>query len=287
MKLVGYIGQLSNFTVFRDLGDDELAKHDQYTPAVAEAHNRLKLFRILDHNFRQWSDYLNTLLSTKPGDHDEEMLHLDRLLLNYLTCAYTIREHFEVSFQQRFRKDEAKQKEYRDFLDRLCAASWAVAFFFDFRGYVQHVGLGIGLYRRNVTATSVTLTIIQDAAKLVSESRDWKRSKLSGSETIDLVPLLHQFHVQMLQSYAGFVVRTFFPELIPAAEFYGQLTHEVQQADRAFKMVFADSAPKIQQETGGTTKIELDWIAVPNALFAELGIAVVSKEMPPQHNGQS
>src|SRR6266446_7577346 len=110
MKLAGYIGQLNNFTVFRDLRDAEFAKHNQYTSVVAEARNRLKLFRILDHNFRQWSDYLNTLLSTKPGDHDEEMLHLDRLLLNYLTCAYTVREHFEVSFQQRFRKDEAKQK---------------------------------------------------------------------------------------------------------------------------------------------------------------------------------
>jgi hypothetical protein len=115
MKLAGFVGQLNNFTVFRDLTDAELAKHNQYTAVVAETRDRFKLFRILDHNFREWSDYLNTLLSTKRVDHDEEMLHLDRLLLNYLTCAYTIRQHFEVSFQQRFRKDEAKQKEFRDF----------------------------------------------------------------------------------------------------------------------------------------------------------------------------
>jgi hypothetical protein len=139
---------------------------------------------------------------------------------------------------------------------------------------VQHVGLGIGSYSRDVSATSVTLTITQDAAMLVSESRDWKRSKLSGSETLELVPLLHEFHVQMLQSYAGFVARTFFPELIPAAEFYGQLTGEVQQTNREFKMVFSEGEPEIQQEEGGKANITLKLVDVPNALFAELGISV-------------
>lgn len=275
MKLAGYIGRLNNFTVLRDLRDAELAKHNQYSATVAEASNRLKLFRILDRNFRQWSDYLNTLLSTKPGDQDEEMLHLDRLLLNYLTCAYTIQEHFKASFWQRFRNDKAKKKEYRDFLDKLCDASWPVAFFFDFRGYVQHVELGIGFYSRDVSATSVTLTIIQDAALLVSESRQWKRSKLSGSETLELVPLLLEFHVQMSQSYAGFVVRTFFPELIPAAEFYGQLTSEVQQTNREFRMVFSEGEPEIRQEAG-KTNINLNLVYVPNALFAELGIILTT-----------
>jgi hypothetical protein len=105
------------------------------------------------------------------------------------------------------------------------------------------------------------------------ESRDWKRSKLSGSETLELVPLLLEFHVQMLQSYAGFVVRTFFPELIPAAEFYGQLTGEAQRTNREFKVVFFEGEPEIRQQAG-TTNITLNLVNVPNALFAELGIKV-------------
>lgn len=277
MKLVGYIGQLNNFTVFRDLTEDELKNHRAFTSVVSEARNRLKLFRILDRNYQEWTDYLNSLLTMKRGDHDDEMLHLDRLLLNYLTCAYTIRQHFEVSFQQRFRKDDAKRVEYSGFLDRLCNASWAVAFFFDFRGYVQHVGLGIGFYQRNVSATSVTLTITHAASKLISESRDWKRSKLSvANGTLELVPLLREFHVQMLQSYAGFVVRTFFPELIPAADFYGGLTREVQQSNPSFRMVFTEREPEIRKE-GRESQITLNLIYVPNDLFPEMGIST-----PPQ-----
>jgi hypothetical protein len=277
VKLVGYIRPLKDFRVFRDLTEEELKSHQTYAPVIGEARNRLKLFQILGHNYQEWSNYLNSLLTTKHGEHDEEMLHLDRLLLNYLTCAYTIREHFEASFQRRFRKDDAKQKEHEDYLNRLCTGSWAVAFFFDFRGYVQHVGLGIGFYGRDVSATSVTLTITHDASKLVAESRDWKRSKLSGVKgTLELVPLLREFHVQMLQNYAGFVVRTFFPELIPAAEFYSQLTREVQQSNPEFRMAFTEREPEIRQE-GVMTQIKYDLIHVPNDLFPEMGILT-----PPQ-----
>jgi hypothetical protein len=273
MKLAGFIASQNKFTILRDLGDDELAKHNQYLSIVTESRNRFRVFRILDYNFRQWSDYLNSLLSAKPGDHDDEMLHLDRLLLNYLTCAYSVQQHFKVSFWERFRNDKAKKKEYREFIDKLCATSWAVAFFFDFRGYVQHVGLGIGFYGRNVSATSVTLTITQDPAILVSESREWKRSKLTGSETLDLVPLLLEFHVQMLQSYAGFVVGTLFAELVPAADFYGQLTDEVKQTNRDFRLVFSDGDPEIREQAG-KTDITLNLVDVPNDLFVELGIIV-------------
>src|SRR5688572_23039949 len=81
VKLAGYIGQLNNFTVFRDLTEDELKNHQSFASVVGEARNRLKLFRILDRNYQEWTNYLSSLLTTNRGDHDDEMLHLDRLLL--------------------------------------------------------------------------------------------------------------------------------------------------------------------------------------------------------------
>lgn len=205
------------------------------------------------------------------------MLHLDRLLLNYLTCAYTIRQHFQISFQRRFGRDETKRTEYRAFLDRLCAASRGFAFFLDFRHYVQHRGLGIGHYSRSFDQTSVTLTVTHDAASLVADSRnpsrDWHYSKLKGTEgTIEIIPLLKEFHGQMLKSYACFVVKTFFPELIAAAEFYGLLTAEVQAAHPGHRMVFSEQEPEIRND-GGKTHMNLNLIYIPNDLFAELGIS--------------
>ena len=80
----------------------------------------------------------------------------------------------------------------------------------------------------------------------------------------------------MLQSYAGFVVTTFFPELIPAAEFYGLLTAEVQTAHPGHRMVFSVRDPDIRED-GGTTHINLNFTYVANDLFAELGISTPPK----------
>jgi hypothetical protein len=235
MKLLGINKARNSVHIFRDLEANEVADHDRFTPIIAEAQNRFNLFRILGQNYAEWKSYVDSLLNAKTLHDGEEMLQLDRLLLNYLTCAYTIQEHFKVSFQRRFRKDKAKQKEYSDFVNGLCKASWPFAFFLDFRGHVQHCGLGIGEFHREVNATSVIVTITHDAAKLVPENKTWQRSRLTGKEgKLELVTLLDEFHARMQQHYAIYVAKTFFPELFPAAKFYSRLTEEVRRADPGF-----------------------------------------------------
>jgi len=274
VKLAAYRGQSNFFSILRDLTVDEIQNDKKYKPVVADARERLKLFKILAHNYQEWSNYITSLLSPRAGDREDEMLHLDRLLLNYLNCAYTLRKHFAVLFKHRFAKDSHEQKAYMDFLERLSAHSWAVAFFMDFRGYVQHRGLGIGHYDRRVSDTSVQLTITCDAKILVAESRDWKRSKLSESKgIIDLVPLLRDFHAQMLTSYAAFISKTLFPLLTPAADFYEALTKEVQQTFPQARMVFSPTNIEMEKVVD-KTHYNFNMIQVPNDLFAELGISM-------------
>ena len=110
-----------------------------------------------------------------------------------------IHEHFKTSLRRRFRKTPAKLKDYDDFVDKLCNNSWQFAFLLDFRGYVQHCGLGVGQFNRQATLTSVTLNIACDAAQLAANSREWKRSKLTGKEgALELAPILQEFHHRML-----------------------------------------------------------------------------------------
>jgi hypothetical protein len=274
MKLGFYNQARRFFGTVRDLTKAEIDNHVAYAKVFAEARDRLRLFRILDHNFREWRSYLDSLLTTQNIDSDKATENIDRLLLNYLSCAYAIKKHFEVSLRQRFRKDSKKLKQYADFVNQLCLRSWAFAFFLDFRGYVQHRGLGIGEYTRNVGSAVVNISITRNAADLVSESRDWKRSKLDASRgTLDLISLLEEFHIHMRQHYAEYVVNTFFPELLPAARFYANLTAEVHKKDAFSRMVFYEGDPKVTQHYD-RTEYELPLLFPPNDLFRELGILV-------------
>jgi hypothetical protein len=275
-KLARWIeNDLTTITIIRDLSQDEIKKNDRYMPLTGEAMERCVLFKILAQNYAEWRSYVRSLLSGEPfGGETEAKLTLNRLLLNYLTCAYTIQEHFKVALKRRFRSQPDKIKEYDDYLKRLCDKSWDTAFFLDFRGYVQHRGFGITRYRRPTTPTSVELIIECDASELVAESRnvgDWARSKLTASKgRIEIVPTLAAFHVHMVKNYGKFVAKLIYPELEDAAKFYADLTKEALQNNARFKMIFCETpvVTKIEDRTKTTWSL----LCPPNDLFAEVGL---------------
>ncbi|SDT90456.1 hypothetical protein SAMN05444156_0602 [Verrucomicrobium sp. GAS474] len=270
MKLIG--SGPSDYYEARDLTPEELQSHERFKPIFIEARNRLRLFRMLQINYDEWQEHIQSLLSAKRSDDDVEWLHLDRLLLNYLTCAYTVQKHFTVSFRQRFKKDETKKKEFSEFEEKLLKGSWAFAFFLDFRNYVQHYALGIGQYNRQVSKTSVTLRIGCNAKSLLKDPDGWERSKLTAEMgELNLVELLQEFHVRLLQDYRAFVVKLFFPELTEAAQFYSKLTEEITTKRPTLRMAFAIGA-KIEQK-GSPRKIQIEGVTlVPNDVFTELGM---------------
>jgi len=277
MHLGSYNAAKRHYDAFRDLTPAELKQHRKLSPFVIEARERLSLFRILDRNYSEWRSYLDRLLSSTFKEDVDVSEELNRLLLNYLTFAYTIQEHFLVSFRQRFKKDLTTLKKYDSFIDRLCKACWPFAFFLDFRGYVQHVGLGISRSNRTASDTAVRIEVIACPKSLLADSRQWKRSGLTADhEDIDLVAALKEFHVQMLQSYASFVANTFFPELHPASEFYAALTREVQERDPAARMLFYSQKPDSTPDDTGKVSLNMNLILVPNDVFSELGIRVTN-----------
>jgi len=275
MHLGSYNAAQRHYDAFRDLTPAEVSLHTKYTRCLTEARERLSLFRMLDRNYADWRNYLNRLLAADFREDVDVSEELKRLLLNYLTFAYTIQEHFVVSFRQRFKKQPGILKKYSDFLDRLCTACWPFAFILDYRGYVQHVGLGVSANSRTASDTSIRIKITANAKTLLAESREWKRSKLTAEKgELDLVAILKEFHVQMLQSYATFVARTFFPELYPADEFYADLTKEIQERHPAARMIFFSKKPEFAPEAGRKASLNMNIIMAPNDVFAELGVKV-------------
>ncbi|HTB82034.1 MAG TPA: hypothetical protein VK742_00135 [Candidatus Sulfotelmatobacter sp.] len=135
----------------------------------------------------------------------------------------------------------------------------------------------INLLLRQVNLTSVLLTISCDAAKLAENSRDWKRSKLTGKEgEIEIAEIVQEFHQRMLQSYGAFVAELFFPDLLPIAQFYMGLTREVKKHGDEFIMCFANDPDVKTTSDKQTLNLKLHF--APNDLIAELGIIASVKK---------
>lgn len=275
MHLGIYRKENNYFDAIRELTMAELEDHETFSRIFIEARSRLVLFRMLERNYENWKAYLNRMLSANFQEDVDVSEELNRLLLNYLTFAYTIQEHFAASFRKRFKSHPERSKEYSNFLGKLCNICWPFAFILDFRGYVQHVGLGIGNISRTSSDTSIQIKVEVSASALLADGCRWKRSGLKASRgDLNLIEILKEFHIQMLQSYGGFVARTFFPELLPASKFYAKLCEEVRERDPDAQMIFFCEPPKFTPGENGKSSVNFNVIAVTNDVFGELGIQV-------------
>lgn len=277
MQLIGFNATGNNFHFVRDLTEEELLSHKSFILDFVEANNRLKLFKILDLNYKEWKNYISLLRKPGPRNWDADYLQLDRLMLNYLSAAYTLQMHFKVSFGRRFKKVPEKLKAYADFLNEMCRNYWEFAFFLDFRDHVQHRGLGIGGYNRQEFVEFAEVRIVYDSAQLFKETEDrhWQRCKLTGNEgVLNLVELLDKFHQQMFQVYGSYVGTTFAEELKPVVQFYAKLTEEVQKINPAFKMFFGIIVP---EENSNPQRANLSLKLIPNDVLTELGLSVSAK----------
>jgi hypothetical protein len=276
-KLAFWDGSINATDAIRDLTAEEEQLNASFTPIYTEARNRLRLFKILNTNYDAWRLYINSLLTSGSKSREDSEDELNRLLLNYLTFAYSISEHFNVSFRQRYKKDPIKSKEYDAFIDKLCSHSWPFAFIIDYRNYVQHVGLAVGKYVRNESRSKIEVFVTADANQLLKDTRQWAKCALTPEHgIIDLIEALHEFHIHMMGSFASYVCATFFPELQPASEFYGRLTKEVKIKHPTAKMVLYQGEPK-RVEKDGKINFSLNLVMCPNDLYGEIGIDIQKK----------
>lgn len=270
IELAGWNAATKNLTRIRPLTCEEIAADKRFRPIIAEARERLKLFKILDLNYKDWEQRLEYEMTPGKGIADDH-IELDKLMLNFLSTVYAISEHFSKSYRRRFRKDKNKLQALPDFVQRLHKHSWAVAFFSDFRGYVQHCALPVGKYTRNATRHGVRINVTHDAATLCESYRDWENSELTPEHgTLDLIDLTHECYKSVRQYYGSFMASAFYPELEDVDAFYWTLTQEVKKAQPKSKMVFLTQHEV--KKNRARTEIKVTLVFPPNALFEELGI---------------
>jgi hypothetical protein len=269
-ELAAWNSATSNFNRVRPLTADEIAMDERSRPVFSEARERLKLFQILKLNYQAWESHLQSEMTPGKPKGDGHLL-LDQLMLNFLNTVYAITEHFRLSYMQRYKNDGAKIGERKEFIRKLHADSWAVAFFADFRNYVQHCALPIGTYNRDENSHGVRIDVTHDAVKLCETYRDWKDSHLTPKHgTLDLIDLTNECYRRLRKDYGGFIAKVFYPELLEMDTFYWSLTQEVRRSDPLARMVFLID----QKETRLRTKVEMKitFTFPPNAVFDELGM---------------
>ena len=104
-------GTAFNIVALRSLTADEQKKNEAYSQIAANARNRFKLFTILKGNYEQWWSYTRSLLVPAENLDDDEMVELDRLLLNFQSAAKSVIDQFRQEWIQQFRgKSQESQK---------------------------------------------------------------------------------------------------------------------------------------------------------------------------------
>lgn len=196
------------------------------------------------------------------------MVELDRLLLNYLSAAKSLLDHFRQHWIQHYRRTE-NEADFKNYIAKLEKESWAFAFFQDLRNFTQHCGLPVGNYSRNATRNSVTLRIEADSVWLTDHYTDWEKSKLEPNRgKIDLIELIQEYQIRLTQDFGNFIAGAFAPSLLNAHRFFEGLTQEVAQANPG-------SEPSILTELSiDGSSYNFQFSSYPKNLLGSLGIAL-------------
>lgn len=261
-----------HITGVRELTSEEESKVSEYAKVSSAARNRFKLFTILQRNFKEWEDYIRSLLVPDGDLKTDEMVELDRLQLNFLSAAKSLLDHFRQHWIQKHRKSP-REATFSDFIMKLEEGCWAFAFFQDLRNFTQHCGLPVGNYSRNVNSSSVTLTVACDADWLVNHYSGWGKSKLTKEHgKLDLISLSRDYFIRLKQDFGNFVASEFAPDLLDAHNFFAGLAKEV-----------ADVKPRAEFHllTGYTkdgNNFNFQLSSPPADLLGSLGVIVRQKQ---------
>jgi hypothetical protein len=276
--LVGVVQQSGpNFVplLVREIGDAEDKEFAKHTKDLMVNRQRFSLFVIVKRNYAEWLQYTTGLLKPIDGLSDDELSELDRLMLNFLSSARSLIDHFGQYYKQSHRNTPEDEK-YSEYISKLETHSWAFGFFQDLRNFTQHCGLPIGRYSRTASRHAINLKIVADANWLLANSnpsRDWKTSKLTAARgELDLIELTQEYHHRLTQDLGGFVAKAFGPKLIDAHNFFALLAKEVETKHPGTTMAIAESYSITGNNIQSTCKYP------PADLLNSLGITYTSKK---------
>jgi len=250
----------------RELTTEEIRELPEHKKVAITNRQRFTLFLIVKRNYAEWFQYTKSLLKPIDGLSDDEMTELDRLMLNFLSSARSLIDHFAQYYKQTHRNTPEGGK-YSEYITKLETNCWAFAFFQDFRNFTQHCGLPIGLYSRSASRNTINLKIVANAKWLRDNYSGWGKSKLTEAHgELDLLKLTQDYYVRLTQDLGRFVAETFGPTMRDAHNFFVSLAQEVEAKHPGTTMAIAESYSIQGDKVQGTYEYP------PSDLLGSLGI---------------
>lgn len=198
-----------------------------------ERHNsmrdRMSLLYILRMNFNV---IIEKVEATKtPGIVDQNIkLEFNRLLMNYLSTGYALREHLKTHI-----KRDLGRKAKEDFVSELTKLenNFEYSFVQDFRNFVQHCGFPIGHFNRSykVGASEAGLTIVHNKSELLQKYNGWDKSNLQEveAEEIELIEIFKEYQKIIDSHLPNLIINSYKNEIQENLDVFSSLHLEVQK----------------------------------------------------------
>lgn len=262
-----------NLRKLRDFDSDQLDSYNRSKAEYQRLRERLSLLQVVAGNYQQILTFMCTIPRIGSADYGP-LIEINRLLMNYMSSAYALREHLETATKRDFGRASKQVGDLNAFLMRLEQSSFPYAFFQDFRNYVQHCGFPVGGFTAHKNMVRAEVHITYDPQKLLSQYKDWGKSKLGEytEPVIDITTLVQDHHSIVIAEFPAAILGLYGSRILEIDSYFRALHAEAYQHDATAIAVLV----KHFQKNEAGMSFTLDHI--PRDPIGELGVVLHPKQ---------
>ena len=261
-----------NFHRIRDLSASGIDEYLSRKKGHLLLRERLSLLFVHNKNF----DELQQFRKQSSYSHSRSysiLVEFNRLFMNYLSSAYSLREHLKTGITRDFGRKSEHFLNYNDILGKIEEQYPTYAFYQDFRNFVQHCGFPVGKANSKEDIYGTRLDLTYSRRKLLEDYNRWDKSSLDSwaCDIIDLTEITQDHQEIILREFPVIILEIYGNE-VDATEFYYRSLHdEAKAVDKDAKAVIITKSNRT--EKGGEVTFE----QVPTDSLGELGLNPVNQ----------
>ena len=258
-----------NMHCIRELTSEQSAELEDFLAEFIKLRQRFTLLHVLDENHEALNSFISQLRAAGRYDANNTLSEANRHLMNYLSAAYSLRQHLGTALKRDFGRKSEQCSKYQTFLHLLEQKCFDYAFIQDFRNFVQHCGFPVGHLQLTREQTGNVVTINYAKADLLNEYDKWEKSDLRNRpETeFDLLLITQRHHRVVLNEFPVVIHASYGTNLDRIESFFLCLQAEARKIDQNAVAKLVTELPA-NPEQGRITFRD-----IPQNPLAELGLS--------------
>jgi hypothetical protein len=255
----------------RDFTPEQFADFEKTFAEFIKLEQKFSLLRILELNFLALDSFVKKLQESNNNlDAYTVLAEMNRHFMNYLSSAYSLREHIKSSISPNFGRQSEHTSKYAKFLELLTKTHFEYAFFQDFRDFAQHCGFPVGEMKTIQNETGRRLTLKYSKAVLLENYKRWKYCDLQKRSEIefDLIALVKRHHQIVTQEFSVVIQALYGKNLDNIESYFLGLQKEAKAIQESAIAKVVLSLPPNPLEGGTVT-----WRNIPLNPLVQLGLS--------------